>query len=284
MNFNDIKKNLENLLGKTSRSWIPISHSKYSNTWKADLGGDIFFVKSYVEADMAAAELHSIRMIDNTNTVKVPKIVGNFASNSGAVIALEWIESRPGSEKDYKLLGEKLAALHLITFESYGFERDNYIGGLLQSNAQNDSYAQFYVNNRLQTQVDLALSKGLISQEENKTIIKALKNAEKLLSNVKPSLLHGDLWSGNVLFDKSGEPFLIDPCCYFGHSESDIAMTLLFGGFGHGFYDTYFEVIPRTCGFDQRIQIYQLYYLLVHLNLFGRAYRDSVMRTVRTLL
>ena len=111
-----------------------------------------------------------------------------------------------------------------------------------------------------------------------------MKNTKKLLSNVKPSLLHGDLWSGNVLFDKSGEPCLIVPFCYFGHSESYIAMTHLFGRFGRGFYDTYFEFIPRAHGFDQRIKVYQLYYLLVHLNLFGRAYRDSVVKTVRILL
>ena len=134
----------------------------------------------------------------------------------------------------------------------------------------------FYIDERLLPQFDLAQSKGLLRSNEipDKEIMKG--NLNDLIKVVKPSLLHGDLWGGNFLIGKDGTPYLIDPAVYYGHHEVDIAMSKLFGGFGSAFYSAYYEVFPESSRINDRIEIYQLYYLLVHLNIFGSSYYGSV--------
>jgi fructosamine-3-kinase len=127
----------------------------------------------------------------------------------------------------------------------------------------------------------MARDHGLLSATDIPDDTKMLSVFEELFSGVTPSLLHGDLWNGNYLISTDGTPYLIDPAVYYGHSEVDLAMSLLFGGFGESFYAAYHEIIPATPGMDERIGIYQLYYLLVHLNLFGAAYYERVKQGLR---
>ncbi|MFL1011187.1 fructosamine kinase family protein [Flavisericum labens] len=169
-----------------------------------------------------------------------------------------------------------MAKLHQCHSRNFGLDHNNFIGNLLQSNTEHKTWGNFYIYERLLPQLKLTKSKNLLHSNEIPPTETMVKSLSSLFRNIKPSLLHGDLWSGNYLISSDGTPYLIDPAVYYGHSEVDIAMTKLFGGFGEDFYDAYVESIPFTSDTTARIEIYQLYYLLVHLNLFGRSYYDSV--------
>ena len=191
-------------------------------------------------------------------------------------LILEWIESKRPDNKDFEELGKQLAALHQYSCKSFGLNHDNFIGSLNQTNKQHLNWTGFYIEERLLPQLHLAKAKGLLNPKEIPTTTTMQHFLKSLFKTVKPSLLHGDLWSGNYLISTNGAPYLIDPAVYYGHHEVDIAMTKLFGGFSNDFYKAYHDIIPKDTNTNQRIEIYQLYYLLVHLNLFGSSYYCSV--------
>jgi fructosamine-3-kinase len=173
--------------------------------------------------------------------------------------------------------GHRLAELHQIsTCKAFGWETDNFIGSLPRSNKQNTDWSDFYVSERLLPQLKLAMDKNHLKKNEIPSEGILLQTCRNLFPETSPSLLHGDLWSGNYLVSADRTPYLIDPATYFGHHEADIAMTRLFGGFGKAFYEAYSEHFPKVGGESERNDIYQLYYLLVHLNLFGGSYKASV--------
>lgn len=151
----------------------------------------------------------------------------------------------------------------------------NYIGRLPQSNAPDEHWASFYLSQRLLPQIQLAFDKGFLPSLPSETLL--TERCSSLLGNPSPTPLHGDLWSGNYLISTGGEPYLIDPSFYYGHREVDLAMTQLFSGFSPVFYHTYHEIFPLEPGHEVRRDLYQLYYLLVHLNMFGISYRDRVV-------
>jgi fructosamine-3-kinase len=172
--------------------------------------------------------------------------------------------------------GAGLAALHNIHQEHFGWEISNYIGNLPQSNTVHPGWASFYLNERLKPQLKMAVDSGLLRPKDNPGDGNLQEVLKGLFNDTSPALLHGDLWNGNYLISHTGEAYLIDPAVYRGHAEVDLAMSRLFGGFGQSFYKGYHSVRPRQHGADEREQIYQLYYLLVHLNLFGNSYRSAV--------
>lgn len=143
------------------------------------------------------------------------------------------------------------------------------------------TWSKFYWTERILPQLQLALDNRLLAKNEIPREEKAVKLFDAVFGTVQPSLLHGDLWSGNYLIASGGTPYLIDPATYYGHSMVDIAMSRLFGGFGQSFYDAYHEIMPKTEKYDEQIELYQLYYLLVHLNLFGRGYYEKVSAILR---
>ena len=173
--------------------------------------------------------------------------------------------------------GTQLAKLHLNHKAKFGFTSDNFIGSLPQSNKQYSDWANFYWHERIAPQLKLAKQNNLLHASKIISEQTAIAVFEELLGkDVKPTLLHGDLWAGNYLIATDGTPYLIDPATYWGHSMVDIAMSKLFGGFGNEFYTAYHEIIPKTDNYNAQIDLYQLYFLLVHLNLFGRSYYGSV--------
>jgi fructosamine-3-kinase len=176
------------------------------------------------------------------------------------------------------LLGKQLANLHLNKSKTFGFNTDNFIGTLPQSNTTHHNWVDFYVEERLVPQLKIAIQRHLLTPAEVPDLSTMKLKTVDIFKYVQPSLLHGDLWSGNYLISKDGIPYLIDPAAYYGHSEVDIAMSLLFGGFDNSFYEAYHAVIPKETDTIARIELYQLYYLLVHLNLFGSSYYNSVKR------
>jgi protein-ribulosamine 3-kinase len=186
-----------------------------------------------------------------------------------------------------EMLGRQFAELHRYRGKKFGFFEDNLLGDSPQSNKPSkegsQNWAVFYAENRLEFQTNLAVKKGYATPELTNLMENLIKKFSDLISGTEeePSLLHGDLWSGNYLIDGRGIPWLIDPAVYYGHREADMAMTSLFGGFSNAFYSAYKSAYPIAPGYAEREPLYQLYHLLNHLNLFGTGYYDQVISILR---
>ncbi|MCK5401537.1 MAG: fructosamine kinase family protein [Flavobacteriaceae bacterium] len=262
-----------------------VSGGDISKTYLIETSHHKYFLKINSNSnalDMFNAEKKGLEAIANTNTIATPKIFASDIFQNNAFLILEYIESKSPNDKDFENLGQQLAELHKHQSSDFGFIDDNFIGSLPQYNNKNTDWAKFYINQRLLPQIELALSKKLLQHKDVPKTETMHKVCNDIFKQVSPSLLHGDLWGGNYLISTEGKPYLIDPAVYYGHSEVDIAMSKLFGGFGISFYDTYHKSFPKTQEFDARIELYQLYYLLVHLNLFGGSYYNSVKRIFNT--
>ena len=210
----------------------------------------------------------------------VPRPLACQGQGQYAFLLLPYIERGLPDKAFWGHFGRALAGLHRIAAESYGFPFDNFIGSLLQSNRRHRLWSDFYAEERLLPQGYSALDAGLFSKADMKLLETLAFRLPDLLPEEGPQLIHGDLWSGNFLCDRQGRSWLIDPAPYYGHREMDLAMSRLFGGFDEAFYSAYREFFPLIPAYGERQGLYQLYYLLVHLNLFGRAY----YRKVRELL
>ena len=215
-------------------------------------------------------------------SMDTPKVLGS----SKYCLLLEWIEKSHNSNHQAEI-GTALAKLHKCTDQYFGFSYDNTIGEMLQYNAVNQSitsWSYFFWEYRLLFQIQYALKNKLISHKEYKKLLLIKSKLENLLSSsIKPSLLHGDLWSGNVIIGIKG-PVFIDTSCYYGHSEADLALTYMFGGFSNDFYRSYDVHNPLQSGSEQRKPIYMLYHYLNHLNIFGRSYYPGVLSCTNQIL
>ena len=223
------------------------------------------------------AEQKGLQAIEDTKTIAVPHVHLVDELDGKPFLLMDFVESRRPNAKDYTHFGRDLANMHLVSNDQFGFSSDNFIGSLPQSNAFHTDWAEFYWNERILPQLEIAKKNTALDDAKIPSKESALKIFRQVFGEVKPSLLHGDLWGGNYLISTDGTPFLIDPAVYYGHSMVDVAMSRLFGGFDAEFYDAYHEIIPKQTYYQEQIKLYQLYYLLVHLNLFGRSYRSSVV-------
>jgi fructosamine-3-kinase len=229
---------------------------------------------------MFETEAKGLRLLSSTSAIRVPKPIEYSVAGSYQYILMEFIDTK-GRRKDFwTVLGERLAELHKNSGSHFGLDHDNYIGSLNQYNNRSDDWVAFFINQRLRMQLKLASQNGLADKSLVNSFEVLFKRLDDLLVTEKPSLLHGDLWSGNLIVDDKGEPCLIDPAVYYGHREMEIAFTTLFGGFDESFYDSYNVVFPLEKEFKMRFDIYNLYPLLVHLNLFGRAYLSGIKKIV----
>ena len=230
--------------------------------------------------DMLAAEAEGLAALKGPGVISVPEVYQCAQTEFGAALLMEYIPTGSGSETSQETLGRSLALLHHSTSGTFGWSRANYIGSLPQNNPREQRWAFFFARHRLKFQFDLAVSSNFLEARQVPAVDFMVQRISSLLPEVRPALLHGDLWGGNYLISKDDTPYLIDPSVYFGHSEVDLAMSRLFGGFSSRFYDAYFEVSPAQPGFEDRMALYQRYYLLVHLNLFGRSYAAGVTDSV----
>mgnify|MGYP000610332279 CR=1 FL=1 len=196
---------------------------------------------------MFEAEEEGLKAIDKTKTVKTPIVYAVNALEKGACLLMEYVASKNPESKDLEMFGVQLAAMHQTSSDFYGWDNPNFIGNLLQSNHKHPNWVSFYVKERLDSQLQTAVRRGFLTKEEVPSIDKLQSVISSYCTGIKPSLLHGDLWSGNYLISENGEPYLIDPAVYFGHSEIDLSMSRLFGGFSSSFYAAYFEKV-KDCG------------------------------------
>ncbi len=228
------------------------------------------------------AEKEGLDAISQTKTIATPIVILCEAMENGALLVMEYIEPKRSDFKNMELFAHQLAALHQApTDAAFGWEGPNFIGSIPQGNAKNTNWSVFYVIERLLPQLKMAVAKKRLSIKELPSQVQLLKRCDSLMPEVAPALLHGDLWSGNFLFAPNGTPYLIDPAVYYGHHEVDLAMTRLFGGFDPSFYNAYNEHFSETDGTADRQELYQLYYLLVHLNLFGGSYHGAVVSILK---
>ncbi len=244
------------------------------------------FVKtgSVAELTMFEAEADGLAELRAAGEIRVPAVVDVGLRERYSFIELEFLDlERPG-RKDNEMLGRQLARLHGHTQDRYGWFRDNTIGQTLQRNVQSDDWVEFFARYRLRFQLELAAERGHGGElaDLGHCLLDRLPVYFEGYTPVA-SLLHGDLWGGNW-GSVRGEPVVFDPAVYYGDRESDIAMTMLFGGYTQAFYDAYETVWPMAPGNEGRIQLYQLYHVLNHLNLFGPGYRQQALKLIRELL
>lgn len=227
------------------------------------------------------AEAEGLAELAAANAVRVPAVIDCGMANGESFIALERLHLKPLSAAERKLLGEQLAKLHRHTAETFGWHRDNTIGATPQRNPQAADWIEFFHEHRLRFQLDLAARNGYTGELQDLGA-KLCGQLTNLFGDYVPeaSLLHGDLWSGNC-GSSDGAPVIFDPAVYYGDRESDIAMTMLFGGFGNAFYQAYESAWPMAHGHERRLKLYQLYHVLNHLNLFGTGYLGQSVRLLR---
>lgn len=234
-----------------------------------------FFLKYNTAApdDFFEKEAYGLQKLREPATgLRIPRVIaaGRPDTHTPGFLLLEYIQT--GSAGDSTVFGQELARLHLIKKDMFGLDTDNYIGSLPQKNGAHKSWEPFFVEERIEPQLRMAIQSGKFSSGILKNWNRLISELPSIFPPAKPSLLHGDLWGGNYLFDESGTAVLIDPAVYYGHPEMDLAFTRMFGGFSDDFYEGYKSVSPIEHGFSDRIPIYNLYPLLVHVNLFGGHY------------
>jgi hypothetical protein len=227
-------------------------------------------------ARMFETEAKGLDLLYRTAVLRVPQVIASGNTSEGAFLLLEFIETGYRQAGFWENFGNSLANLHRNTAQRFGLDHNNFIGSLPQSNAYHTSWASFYIHERLNPQLALALQADLLQKTDAGNFEKLYKKLPELCPEEPPALTHGDLWSGNFMVDEQSRPVLIDPALSYAHREMDLAMSRLFGGFDRPFYRSYEEAYPLAPGFGQRIPVYQLYYLMVHVNLFGGSYVSPV--------
>lgn len=230
--------------------------------------------------DMFEAEEAALREMAATQSIRVPHPWCTGVVKGQAFIALEYLEM--GGRGSARTMGEQLARMHQHKAERFGWHRDNTIGSTPQINTQESDWLTFYREHRLRYQLELAAREGTRFRQAEALLECLPKFFEDYMP--EPSLVHGDLWGGNASFTSKGEPVLFDPATYYGDRETDIAFTELFGGFGAGFYEGYQAVWPLDKGYQRRKDLYNLYHLLNHHNLFGGGYGHSAQQVIERLL
>jgi fructosamine-3-kinase len=280
-----LQKSLEQLIGARLEKALPVSGGDIARAYLLHTSTDRLFCKYFQDAqayDMFRCEKDGLEAIRASGHINAPKVHFCDHIETGAVLIMEFIEAQRPSASDMFRFGGQLAMMHKEGGAEFGWETDNYIGSLTQSNNRHIDWVDFFVEERLEPQLEMARKKALLSTEELPSRELMKNSLNEIASGIKPSLLHGDLWAGNYLISTGGVPYLIDPATYFGHSEIDIAMSRLFGGFQDSFYEGYEEILPSEGPLDDRIRVYQLYYLLVHLNLFGGSYYSGVKAILKS--
>lgn len=281
---NDVWQSVGAALGSPVRDRRSLSGGDINEAYAVTLAdGRPFFVKTNRRppAGMFLAEARGLAWLAEAGALRVPAV----AAAGEGFLALELLRPGPRAPSFDEDLGRGLAALHAAGAPGFGLDHDNFIGRLPQSNRSAPDWSTFYRRQRLEPQVQRASAAGLLPTSLLGRLDRLFDRLDQLVGPLEPpARLHGDLWGGNLMVDDRGAPCLIDPAVYGGHREMDLAMMQLFGGFRPRVFDAYAEASPLGDGHEERVALYQLYPLLVHVNLFGGSYVGAVEGALGTLV
>ena len=272
----EFRESLQAVLERPILELFPVSGGCISEAWQVRTTEETVFVKlsKGLLPGMLSAEAQGLHELAKSGAIRVPEVIRLTED----FLVLEFIPTAINPPSDFwSKLGRQLANLHAYSQKIPGFHQDNFIGRSSQKNHCNGNWKEFFWQRRLLPQWEMALQRGI--PNTTKLLWQQLESrwpAPLEGSSPQASLLHGDLWSGNVLVSINGEPVVIDPAVYYGDAEADLSLTYLFGGFSAAFYQAYHEIRPKSEGFARRQKVYQLYHLLNHFNLFGKSYTQSV--------
>jgi fructosamine-3-kinase len=276
---------LQQLLNiRTSLQLTPVGGGSINETYRITSGKQHFFCKINqlaVFPGLFEREQQGLELLAQQQVIRIPTVIACGHTGDHQVLVLEWIAQGLQTTAFWKTFGEQLAALHHIQGNEFGLATDNYMGALPQSNQPTDNWIDFFIQQRLQPQVQLAVNRQLLEPGHSNQFEKLYRQLDNVFSKEPATLLHGDLWSGNFLCDDAENPVLIDPAPYYGHRSMDLAMTTLFGGFDAPFYESYHYHYPLPANYRQQWEICNLYPLLIHLNLFGKSYLADIVHTIR---
>jgi fructosamine-3-kinase len=282
-----LRETLEARLDLTIDSVAPVSGGCIANACRLETDGSPLFLK-YGDEEVArtfpgeAAGLEALDAADSPLVVPSVLETDPPTDDRPGFLVMEWINSGRKGRRFWDRFGEGLAELHRHTADAYGFEDENFIGRLPQKNEWMDNWPAFFRSQRLEPQVAMARERGRWRSGWTEALEALYRRLPEILPGAPDaSVLHGDLWKGNFMVTATGEPAIIDPAAYYGHREADLAMTELFGGFQDRFYDAYRGAWDLEPGYETRRDVYNLYHLINHLNLFGAGYASSVERTLR---
>lgn len=288
---NSVFQEIETFLHSRIVSASPVTGGDINNAYRLKTSEGSYFLKTNDAGcypEMLAKEAAALRSIRQnlsgsfaaTEKSPVPKILANAVTDSRQYLLLEWIEQGYPNSTYWQDFGALIAVMHLREQSLFGWPEDNYIGSLAQPNSLTTSWPDFYSNYRLLPLGKKLLDAGSFSNTDVDNLQRLCSQLPSLFPTEKPSLLHGDLWSGNFLVSPAGSVMLIDPAVYFGHREMDIGMSLLFGGFDKRFYEAYEQHYPLSKGWRSRIPLTQLYPIMVHAVLFGGHYISSAKNII----
>lgn len=246
--------------------------------------GSTYFIKtnSLGFDEAFKAESHALKVMADTKTIRVPHPVATCNGGSQSALVLEFLPMGRNRHSDWRRMGRELAQMHLHVDRQHGWAHDNFIGSSQQINTRHGDWITFYRECRLSPQIEWARKRGLFLRQAD-TLLQALPSLFDDYNPV-PSLLHGDLWSGNAGFLEDGTPVIFDPASYYGDRESDLAMSEMFGGYPRDFYEAYDAEWPIHPGYHRRKQLYILYHTLNHYNIFGGGYGHQAEGIIRGLV
>lgn len=267
------------------KSVTPVGGGSINNTFKLSTDQTVFFLKANSRLrypKMFELERDGLDILRSSDSFRIPEVFLVDDHDDMAFLVMEFVAEGSKGKSFWPDFSAKLASLHRTAADAFGYARDNYIGRLPQSNSWSSHWTEFFIEQRLEPQ--LRMAGNLFSKKDFLAFEKLFHRLDALLPEESPALLHGDLWGGNYLADESGDPVLIDPAVYYGHREVDLAMMQLFGGFSQEVFEHYQREFPLEPGWKERVDLHNLYPLLVHLNLFGGSYLQSVRASLKKYL
>lgn len=267
--------------------WVSVSGGSINQTYRVNMGLKSLFVKLHQAQymPMFEAEAEGLKALRAAMVIRVPEVYACACDDSVSWLVMEYIPLASHNSASEKVFAQQLASMHRCMGDSFGWFRNNTIGSTPQINTLDNNWENFYRKHRLGYQLKLAQRHGFAASLQDKGE-RLLADLHVFFANYKaqPSLLHGDLWSGNHAIDDEGKPVIFDPAVYYGDREADIAMTELFGGLSHGFYAAYHEAYPLDVGYQVRKILYNLYHILNHANLFACSYVQQAESMMDQLL
>lgn len=271
--FEIVGKLLEEVADLTISS---LGGSSFSETFKLTTKKKSYFLKTFRDPthfSLLKTEADMLKYLQGKSSIPIPYVIAT-GNSPQPFLLMEFIETGMPTLASWTLLGKGLAEIHQHKNDRFGFEYSTPCGSILENNSYKNNWTEFFILNRIQPHIRFAVDHQLFDTNDylNYQRFEKWFQVDDRFPPEPPTLIHGDLWSGNVLFQTSGKPFFIDPALYYGHREIDLGMSRLFGGFSETFYHTYQAYYPLEPGFKERIPLSQLYHILLHMRLFGGSY------------